>query len=125
MAKIMVVDDESDHVFVLKIALRKGGYDVVEARSGKECLSKIARVKPDLVIMDIMMPDMNGWDVCKRIKEDPLTSSIPVSMLSVRREEEDIRKSFDYAHADEHLCKPIDLGKLLNTVEALLNRTPT
>lgn len=125
MSRIMVVDDDSDHVFVLKIALRKGGYDVVEAYGGKECLSKIAKVKPDLVIMDIMMPDMNGWDVCKRIKEDPLTSAIPVSMLSVRGEEEDIRKSFDYAHADEHMCKPIELGKLISTVEVLLNRAAT
>ena len=124
MSRIMVVDDDPDHVFVLKIALRKEGYDVAEAYSGKECLSKIAKVKPDLVIVDIMMPDMDDWEVCKKIKENPLTSLIPVSMLSVRKEEEDIRKSFEYAHADEHMCKPIELGKLVSTVAGLLNRTP-
>ncbi|MFH1774004.1 MAG: response regulator [Methanobacteriota archaeon] len=68
MAKIMVVDDDPDHVFVLKIALRREGYEVAEAYSGTECLNKISHVKPDLVILDIMMSDMNGWDVCKRIR---------------------------------------------------------
>ena len=124
MTKIMVVDDDSDHVFVLRIALRKEGHEVVEAYSGAECLKKISKVKPDLVIMDIMMPGIDGWDVCKKIKENPLTSTIPVSLLSVRKEEEDKRKSFEYAHADEHMCKPIELRKLVSTVEVLLNRIP-
>jgi len=124
MAKIMVVDDDPDHIFVLKIALRREGYEVAEAHSGAECMNKISHVKPDLVVLDIMMSDMNGWDVCKRIKEDPLTSSIPVAMLSVRKEEGDIKKSFEYAYADEHMCKPIELGKLMSTVEVLLKRTP-
>lgn len=120
MAKIMVVDDDPDHVFVLKVALRREGYEVAEVHGGKECLSRITELKPDLVLMDIIMPDMNGWDVCKKIKEDPLTSSIPVSMLSVRRDEDDVKRSLEYAHADEHLCKPIELGKLISAVEVLL-----
>ena len=78
----MVVDDEPDIHYILKTALEREGYDVVEMLSGIECLQNIDKIKPDLVLMDIMMPDMDGWEVCKQIKETK--KGIPVSMLTVK-----------------------------------------
>jgi DNA-binding response OmpR family regulator len=120
--KIMVVDDEADIVFILRCMLRRQGYEVIEAFSGEECLERIEEEKPDLVIMDIMMPGLDGWEVCKKIKENYNTSAIPVSMLSVKKSSEDRKKSLEYAHADEHLVKPIELHTVINTVESLLRK---
>jgi CheY-like chemotaxis protein len=105
MYKIMVVDDEEDFVEVIKITLEKEGYDVIPVYSGKECLEKLEEEVPDLILLDIMMPGMDGWEVCRRIKENEKTKKIIVVMVSVRAEEEDIKKSIEYAHADAHVNK--------------------
>ncbi|MFQ5887861.1 MAG: response regulator transcription factor [Candidatus Hydrothermarchaeales archaeon] len=118
MVKILIVDDEPDILFILKNALKKEGYDIVEMTSGNECLLKIEEIKPDLVILDIMMPDIDGWEVCKRIKES--FKDIPVSMLSVRKSEDSIEKSLKYANADRHLTKPIKIEEVRRTVKQLV-----
>jgi DNA-binding response OmpR family regulator len=124
MTTIMVVDDDPGIVFILKTRLTREGYEVIEAYTGEECLQKIEEVKPDLVLLDTAMPDINGWEVCKRIKENQLTSSIPIAMLSIRDYEEDKKKSFEYAHADEHLIKSIYLHReVMDTVNTLLEKT--
>lgn len=117
MVKILIVDDDPDIHFILKTALKKEGYDIVELSSGNECLMRIEEIKPDLVLLDIEMPDISGWEVCKRIKESKL--SVPVSMLSIRRSKESIEKSLDYAHADKHLTKPINIKEVIRTVKDL------
>jgi CheY-like chemotaxis protein len=122
MSKIMIVDDEPDVAYILKTVLVKEGYKVIEASNGKECLEKVKEEKPKLILLDIMMPDINGWEVCKEIKENPSTSYIPVSMLSIKGDDEDKKKSFEYAHADEHLTKPINFEEVISTVETLLNK---
>jgi DNA-binding response OmpR family regulator len=116
----MVVDDDEDTTFMLRMMLKKEGYNVAEARSGEECLDKFEAVRPELIILDIMMPGTNGWEVCRRIKERELRISVPISMLSVRKDEEDIKRSLEYAHADAHIGKPVDIKELLATVERLL-----
>ena len=121
--KILIVDDDSDVLFVLKHILNKAGYKVVSATSGGEGLEKVAKESPDLVILDVMMPDMNGWDVCKKIKED--SPDLPVSMCSILRKMHEIEKSFNYAGADRHITKPISFENVLNTVSALLSAAPT
>lgn len=120
--KIMVVDDEPDFVYTTKTMLRREGYKVIEAYSGEECLHKLEE-KPNLILLDIMMPGIDGWEVCRRIKRDKATSAIPVIILSVRQEEKDIRRSFEYAHADEHLTKPINISELTNVIEGLISIT--
>lgn len=122
--KIMVVDDEPDIVVIVGEMLRKAGYDVIEARSGRECLEKLKKEKPDLILLDVMMPDILGWDVCKKIKGDEATMSIPVAMLTVKSTDEDKERSFKYAHCDAHINKPIIREKLLSTVEWLLKNIP-
>lgn len=121
--KILIVDDDSDVLFVLKHILNKAGYKVVSATSGGEGLEKVAKESPDLVILDVMMPDMNGWDVCKKIKED--SPDLPVSMCSILRNLHEIEKSFNYAGADRHITKPISFDNVLDTVSALLSAPST
>ena len=122
--KIMVVDDEPDVVAVVGKMLRKSGYDIIEANSGRECLEKLKKERPDLILMDVMMPDILGWDVCKKIKESEATRSIPVAMLTVKSADEDKERGFKYAHCDAHIDKPIIKEKLLSTVEWLLKNVP-
>ncbi len=123
MPIINVVDDDENMRFLLKLILERAGYDVVEAESGEECLEKFDSIRPDLILLDINMAGINGWDVCKRIKERIPAILVPVSMLSGMETEEDLRKSFEYAHADAHLKKPIDRRELLNTVRILLEKS--
>lgn len=120
MNNILIVDDDSEIFFVLKRILETNNYNIHGASSGAEALEKIGDINPDLVLMDIMMPDMDGWEVCKKIKENKNLKNIKVSMLSIRKSGEDIKKSFEYAHADEHLTKPIYPELLIKKVEDLL-----
>lgn len=122
MSKIMVVDDEPDAIFILKTLLSREGYEVIAAQDGEECLQKLGEVKPDLILLDVMMPDIDGWEVSKRVKENQSTSSIIVLILSVRGSEEDKKRSFEYAHADGHLTKPIDSKEIISTVKAFLKK---
>lgn len=105
MTKVMVVDDSPDIVWVYSRILEKAEYTVVSASSGEEALEMLQTEKPDLILLDIMMPGMNGWDTCKKIKENEETKDIVVIMVSVKSDEDDVKKSFEYAHADGHIDK--------------------
>lgn len=121
MARIMVVDDEPDIVYLTKIILEKEGYGVVEALSGEECLEKLKKEKPDLILLDVMMKGINGWEVCKKIKEEKKTKEIPVVMFTIRTSKDSVRKSFE-CRADEHVNKPFSKEELLKTVRELLKK---
>jgi two-component system alkaline phosphatase synthesis response regulator PhoP len=122
MSKIMVVDDEENIVKIVKTMLESAGHDVITANSGRECLEILKHEKPDLILMDVMMPGMDGWETCRKIKENSETKDIIVSMLTVKSEDEDKVKSFDEAIADWHISKPIRKERLVQTVEWLLKR---
>lgn len=118
--KIMVVDDNEEVITMVKAALEREGYRVIGINNGNDCLKRINQEKPDLILMDIMMPDIDGWEVCKKIKESELIISVPISMLTVKKSEEDIQKSLEYAHADAHLIKPFSVKEFRNAVQDLL-----
>lgn len=118
--KVLVVDDEDDIRMLVRRALVDAGLEVYEAAGGKEALDKIKDIKPDLVLLDVMMPDIDGWEVCRKIKENADTRDITVSMLTVKARDKDKVRSFDYAFADWHIPKPIDMQKLSKTVLWLL-----
>jgi two-component system alkaline phosphatase synthesis response regulator PhoP len=120
MVKIMVVDDEPDIVYIVGEMLKKNGYEVVGATSGEEALKKIRQEKPDLILLDIMMPGIDGWETCKRIKEGKDTRGILVAMLTVMDSDINKEKSFQFSGADAHITKPIIEHKILNTIEWLL-----
>jgi CheY-like chemotaxis protein len=122
--KIMVVDDEDDMRYVLRRFLEDENYEVMETKGGPQCFEMIKTEKPDLIILDILMPGMNGWDVCKVIKEHGEFPDVPVSMLSVLSDAADVRKSRDYALADVHISKPIDFDILSNAIKTLLKGQP-
>ncbi len=119
-SRIMVVDDEVGIRFILRKILGGADYEVIEVASGEECLEALKKEKVDLILMDVMMPRMDGWEATKNIKENPATKGIPVAMLTIRTEEEDKVKSFHQALADAHIEKPIIKEQLLRTIEWLL-----
>ncbi len=122
MAKIMVVDDEPGVVYVMKRFLEKTGHVVVSASNGVACLERVGGEKPDLVLLDIMMPGIDGWEVCKRIKNDPATNSISVIMFSVLSDSVAREKSVNYCGADAHFSKTVDLKEVVDRVQTILNK---
>lgn len=114
--KIMLVDDEPDILLVERTILKKEGHEIIEVESGEECLERLETDKPDMILLDVMMPGIGGWETGKRIKEDESTRDIPVIMLTVRGSEEDMTKSFQYSKSDGHIPKPIIKEKLIQTI---------
>ncbi len=121
MSKIMVVDDDETILTLVGAALEKAGYAVILADSGEACLEILKDEKPDLILMDIMMPGMDGWEAVREIKEDKSNSDIIISMLTVRNLDVDKEKSLHVADADYHISKPVGKEELLKTVEILLS----
>jgi DNA-binding response OmpR family regulator len=113
--KILVVDDEDDILQFLELVLREKGYDVVTAAGGQEALTRAQIEKPDLVLLDIMMPQMDGWEVLKLLRVDEETSDIPVAMLSARTEAKDRVQGLQEGAID-YICKPFALQELLDKI---------
>lgn len=111
----MIIDDEIDFTNLLKTQLEKEGFTAVISNAGAEGVKLAKSEKPDLILLDIMMPKMSGWDVCSKIKEDPETKDIPVIFLTARTD--DISRSMGLKGADGYMEKPfdpIDLIKQIN-----------
>ncbi|MCL5025615.1 MAG: response regulator transcription factor [Chloroflexi bacterium] len=115
---ILVVDDDATLVKILLVALRAQGYQAIGASSGKEALQRVYEYRPDLIILDVMMPEMNGFDICRRIRD---LSNVPILMLTARTREDDIVKGLD-SGADDYVTKPFAIKALLARVQALLRR---
>ena len=120
---ILVIDDESDLVELLKYNLAKEGYNVEFAFNGFDGIKIAEVVKPDIIILDLMLPDINGYEVCKRIKQDSRLSGVPVIFLSAKQEEVDKILGFE-AGAEDYIIKPFSVNELLARVRAILKRMP-
>lgn len=119
--KVLIVDDDPDTVHILELVLKDRGYEVVSANSGEAALKKIADAKPDLVILDVMMPGIDGYKVCEKIKTDESTSSIPVIMLTAKDMGEDVDMALS-KKADWYIAKPFDYKYLLNKVDGFIKK---
>ncbi len=116
--KIMVVDDEPDTVDLVKLVLETEGFEVMTAFSGSECLKKLAIEKPDAVLLDIMMPEMDGWEIFKRIRE--IYEDLPVAMLTVRNQDIDKMLGLHVLKADDYITKPFGRKELVERVKKLV-----
>jgi len=118
--KIMIVDDEPDVVDLVKLVLKSEGYDVITAYSGREALEKIGKDVPDLILLDIMMPQMDGWEVYQRIRADPQTSKVPVAMLTAKSQSIDKMIGLHVVQVDDYITKPFGRAELLERVKKIL-----
>lgn len=118
-AKILVVDDDEKITSLLRRSLAFEGYDVETARDGREGLQALMTSVPDLVILDVMMPELDGWEVCRRIRSSGIQA--PILMLTAKDEVQDRVRGLDLG-ADDYLVKPFALEELLARVRALLRR---
>jgi DNA-binding response OmpR family regulator len=119
--KIMVVDNEPDIVELTKNILEMGGYAVIPSFGGEDCLKKLEKEKVDLVVLDIMMPGLSGWDVAARIKESPKLKNIPIVFLTVVSDT--MSKGIGRMAAKDYIVKPFEKDDLLKRVDALLKPT--
>ncbi|MDO8445556.1 MAG: response regulator [Deltaproteobacteria bacterium] len=118
---ILTVDDQELNLAILEDYLKPLGYRVVKARNGTEALAQIKSEKPDIVLLDIMMPDIDGYEVCRRVKEDPDSRDIPVVIVTSLEETEDLVKALEYG-ADEFLTKPVNEIEIRARVKSLLKK---
>jgi two-component system, OmpR family, phosphate regulon response regulator PhoB len=121
MAQILVVEDEPDIHQVLDYNLRLAGHDVVVATRGQEGLRLARERKPDLVLLDLMLPDISGTEVCRALKDDPATRGMPIMMVTARGEEIDRVVGFELG-ADDYVTKPFSVRELVLRIRAVLRR---
>ena len=120
-SKILVVEDDHDIAQLLAITMKKAGYEVAVTENGYEALNSIRRHPPDLVILDLMIPGIDGFEVCKEMKRDPKTGAVPVLIVTARGEEIDRIIGLELG-ADDYVVKPFSPRELLLRVRAILRR---
>ena len=117
--KILVVDDTPANVKLLADRLSVKGYEIATASNGEEALEQVRAWGPDLILLDVVMPGLNGYDVCRRIRENPAMAMLPIVMVTALDPEEERIKGLE-AGADEFLTKPVDFDLLLSSIDQLL-----
>ena len=117
--RILVVDDEIYIVHILDFSLGMEGYEVLTALDGEQALEKARAEKPDLIVLDIMMPKLDGYETCKRLKADADTKDVPVILLSAKGRNVDQKVGFEVG-ADDYITKPFSPRKLVERINAIL-----
>jgi two-component system phosphate regulon response regulator PhoB len=122
-SKILIIEDEPDILEVIQYNLEREGHKVVACRNGEQGLSRIRTDNPDLVILDLMLPGMDGVEVCRQVKADPITRGIPVIMVTAKSEESDVVLGLGIG-ADDYISKPFSPRELVARVNVVLRRGP-
>ena len=117
--KILVVDDEVNITQILEFSIGADGYEVITAANGEEAIDKARREQPDLIILDIMMPRIDGYEACRILKANPLTKSIPVVLLTAKGRDIDKRLGYEVGATDD-IVKPFSPAKLIDRIHELL-----
>ncbi|HRI01103.1 MAG TPA: response regulator [Saprospiraceae bacterium] len=120
LKKILIVDDDPYILMSLDYLMRVNRFDVLVARNGTEALESINSNKPDLILLDIMMPDVDGYEICNRLKSDPQTKEIKIVFMSARTKPSDIQKGYDLG-ASLYITKPFSTRDLLKQIKELLS----
>ncbi len=122
MKKVLLVDDDEDFIETVKFYLIHSGYLVSVAKNGEEAFDKLKIGKPDIILLDVMMPGIQGTEVCKKLKADSDLSSIPIMMVTAKGQREDIENAIK-AGANGYIPKPFSLPRLVERIEELISRT--
>ena len=122
MVLILVVDDDPSFLGLLQLNLEQAGYDVRAATEGMQAQALVLQIQPDLIVLDVMLPNVDGLTLCQRLRQDSRTSHLPILILTALGKSEDVVAGFN-AGADDYLRKPFDREELLARVRALLRRT--
>ena len=119
--KILVVDDEVDLVKTISFSLERMGYTVLVSYNGEDALNRARKESPDLILLDIMLPKLDGYKVCRLLKFDERYKHIPILMLTAKTQEKDRTLGMETG-ADEYITKPFDVDELMEKVKACLNK---
>jgi len=120
-SRVLIVEDEPDIRDLLAFHLERDGYQIATAATGPEALRQAARERPDLIVLDLMLPELDGREVCRRVRQDPATASVPVIMLTAKGDEVDRVVGLELG-ADDYVVKPFSPRELLARVRAVLRR---
>ena len=120
--KILIVEDEESLLKLESILLTTKGYLVQGATTGLAALEAVAAEVPDLILLDIMLPELDGFEVCDQIKKNPATKNIPIVLLTARKTPEDVSRGEEVG-ADQYITKPFKSAMVMETIEQLLNRS--
>ncbi|HUN06981.1 MAG TPA: response regulator [Aggregatilineales bacterium] len=118
--RVVCVEDEVEMIDLIRLILTREGYEVVVAKGGLQALQVIEDVHPDLVLLDLMMPDLDGWEVYQRIKANPVTKDIPVIVVTARAQSIDKVLGLHIARVDDYITKPFGPSDLLNSIKTVL-----
>ncbi len=120
--KVVYVEDEPTMIELVELILKGRGYQVIGAKGGQEGLELIPQVKPDLVLLDLMMPDMNGWDVYQKMKADEYMKTIPVIIVTAKAQTIDKMLGLHIAKVQDYITKPFSPSELIESVNRVLSR---
>jgi two-component system alkaline phosphatase synthesis response regulator PhoP len=118
--KILVVDDEVNITQILEFSIGSEGFEVITAQNGEEAIERARRERPDLIILDIMMPKIDGYEACRILKANPLTKNIPVLLLTAKGRDIDRRLGYEVG-ATDYIVKPFSPNKLIERIHRLLS----
>jgi CheY-like chemotaxis protein len=121
MPRVLVVEDEPENRLLLHVILSTEGYQVEEAEDGRAALESVQRARPDVVLLDVMMPGMNGYAVLERLRSDPATESIPVVMLTALAQGGNMQRAVEMG-AQGYVTKPFEPAELIQTLESVLQK---
>jgi phosphate regulon transcriptional regulator PhoB len=121
LGRVLVVEDEQDVAEMIRYNISKEGYDVAVVKNGADAIERARELRPDVVLLDIMIPQLNGWEVCRRLKQEPRTRAIPVIMVTGRVEEGDKILGFEMG-ADDYITKPFSPRELVARIRAVIRR---
>lgn len=122
--RVVCVEDEPEMIDLVRLILARKGFDVTGAPGGQEGLHIIERLKPSLVLLDLMMPDMDGWEVYQRMKANSATKHIPVIVVTAKAQSIDKMLGLHIAKVDDYITKPFGPAELLNSIEKVLAKAP-
>ena len=120
--KILYIEDEPEMIDLVRLILNRGGYSVVGAETGQEGITIAQQVQPDLILLDLIMPDMDGWAVCRQLQSDERTIAIPIIVITGRPHRLDDVLDIHIAKVDGYLTKPFTPNELLDKVEWVFSR---